>query len=281
MENQSILSFEEKVIRKVWHLEQWFLVVNDVIQLLTDTNDVKSYWKNLTRKDEELRKGRGTIYTPLSVDTEGGKQKMNCANTEGVLRIVMSISSPKVEPLKLWLAQVGRERIEETENPELLRNRQAEIYRAKGYNEDWIAKRLQTIDTRNELTEEWKKRSIKEGHEYSILTATIAKGAFGLTPNEHGNLKGLDKQNLRDHMTPIELILTAFSEEATRLLAIDVDAQGFHENHETAVKGGQMAGEARERLESQLKTPVVSSQNYLQLKDEGTLEGLEPEDLKI
>ena len=173
MENQSILSFEEKVIRKVWHLEQWFLVVNDVIQLLTDTNDVKSYWKNLTRKDEELRKGRGTIYTPLAVDTEGGKQKMNCANTEGVLRIVMSISSPKVEPLKLWLAQVGRERIEETENPELLRNRQAEIYRAKGYNEDWIAKRLQTIDTRNELTEEWKKRSIKEGHEYSILTATL------------------------------------------------------------------------------------------------------------
>jgi DNA-damage-inducible protein D len=268
MENQSILPFEGKEIRKVWHDEQWFFVVNDVIQLLTDTADVKSYWKNLTRKDEELRKGRGKIYTPLSVDTEGGKQKMNCANTEGVLRILMSISSPKVEPLKLWLAQIGKEHIDEIENPELGFERLRQIYKAKGYPDDWIALRGKSLEIRKELTDEWKNRGVTENKEYSILTAEIAKATFGLTPSEHSKIKGLERQNLRDHMTNLELIFSALGEESTRMIAIKDDAQGFTENRESAIDGGNLAGKYRKELEARTGQKVVSNQNFLNLKEQ-------------
>ena len=265
MENQSIIPFEGKEIRKVWQNEQWFFVVNDVIQSLTDTADVKSYWKNLTRKDEELRKGRGKIYTPLAVETEGGKQKMNCANTEGILRIVMSITSPKVEPLKLWLAQIGKEHIEEIENPELGFERLRQLYKAKGYADDWIALRGKSIEIRKELTDEWKNRGITENKEYSILTAEIAKATFGLTPSEHGKLKGLERQNLRDHMTNLELIFSALGEESTRLIAVKDDAQGFEENRESAIDGGKLAGKYRKELEERTGQKVVSTGNFLNL----------------
>lgn len=271
MKNESALTpFEGKEIRKVWHEEQWFFVLDDVLTILTDTKNPKAYWSNLRRKDEELKQGYGKIYSTLAIDTEGGKQKMNCANTEGVLRIVMSISSPKVEPLKLWLAQVGTERIQETENPELLTERQAELYRAKGYTEEWIARRIQTIETRKALTDEWKNRGVKEGQEYSILTAEIAKGTFGLTPSEHGQLKGLEKQNLRDHMTPLELIFVALGEEVTRRVTIRDDAQGFNQNHESAINGGRMANSALQRLESELGEKVVSESNFLNLIEDKT-----------
>lgn len=262
MKNE-LQSFEGKEIRKVWHDEQWFFAVIDIIEVLTDSKNPSVYWSALKKRENESF----TFCKRFDLLRANGKKyPTDCANTEGIFRIIMSVPSPKAEPLKLWLAEQGKRAIEEAENPELLTDRQTELYKAKGYPDDWIAKRVQTIETRNRLTDEWKGRGVKEGQEYSILTATIAKGTFGLTPSEHSELKGLDKQNLRDHMTPMELILTAFSEEATRLLAIDKEAKGFHENHDVAAKGGRMAGEARERLESQLKKPVVSADNFLHLK---------------
>jgi prophage antirepressor-like protein len=265
MENQ-LTPFDGQNIRKTWYKDEWYFVLDDVFILLTDTKNPKAYWSNLRRKDEALKQGYGKVYSTLAVETEGGKQKMNCANTEGVFRILMSVSSPKVEPLKIWLASLGKQAIEEAENPELLTERQVELYKAKGYSDEWIARRVQTIETRKELTDEWKQRGVTEGVEYSILTATIAKGAFGLNPSEHSKLKGLGRQNLRDHMTPLELIFTALSEEVTRQFSVDEDAQGFNENHEAAQKGGAAAGEARLRLEQVTKKPVVSSDNFLGLK---------------
>jgi DNA-damage-inducible protein D len=274
MENQSIAPFEDKAIRKIWHEEELFFVVNDVIQMLTDTSDVKSYWKNLTRKDEALREGGGKIYTPLVVGTEGGKQKMNCANTEGILRIVMSITSPKVEPLKLWLAQVGKEHIEEIENPELGFERMRQLYKAKGYPDDWIALRGKSIGIRKELTDEWKNRGVKEDKEYSILTAEIAKATFGVSPKQHKELKGLAKQNLRDHMTNLELIFSALGEESTRLIAVKDDAQGFAQNQDAAMDGGRMAGKYLKELEQRTGQKVVTSDNFLSLKAEEEVQKL-------
>jgi DNA-damage-inducible protein D len=265
MENTNLLPLEGKEIRKAWHDEQWYFSVVDVIEVLTDSKDPQQYWKRLNLRDKEL-KGAVQI-VPILLGTSGGKQKTLCANTEGILRIVMSIPSPKAEPLKQWMAQVSTVHIQETENPELMTERQAEIYRAKGYSEDWIKERMQSIETRKRLTDEWKKRDVKEGQEYSILTATIAKGTFGLTPSEHKNHKKLSKpnQNLRDHMTPLELILMSLGEEVTRTIAIKADAKGFEENQEAAVKGGQASGEARERVENFTGEKVVSDENYLHL----------------
>lgn len=271
MNNQSdLMPFEDKKIRKIWHNDELYFSVVDIIGVLTDSKDPRNYWKVLKNRDKELV----TICNQLKLPSSDGKNyKTDCANTEGVLRIVMSVPSPKAEPLKLWLAQVGKERIQETENPELLTERQAELYRAKGYSEEWIMRRVQTIDTRNQLTEEWKNRGVKEGQEYSILTATIAKGTFGLTPSEHAQLKNLGKENLRDHMTGFELILTALSEEATRFIAVRDDAMGFNENHEAALLGGHIGGTARQNLERQLGESVVSKENYLNhLKENKTNE---------
>ena len=264
MEN-SLIPFEGIDIRKIWHEEQWYFVLDDVLSILTNTKNPKAYWSNLRRKDDELKKGYGKIYRTLSVETVGGKQNMNCSNTEGVLRIVMSVSSPKAEPLKLWLAEQGKRTLDETENPELLTQRQIELYKLKGYSDEWIKERLQSIETRKRLTDEWQKRDVKEGKEYSILTAIIAKGTFGLNPSEHKKVKGLEKPNheLRDHMTPMELILTAFSEEATRQIAMRDDAKGFNENQESAQLGGKIGGNARKNFEKTTGLNVVSSENYL------------------
>lgn len=195
-----------------------------------------------------------------------GKQRLtDCATTEGVFRIIMSVPSPKAEPLKLWLAEQGKRTIDEAENPELLTERQAELYRAKGYSAEWVRRRMQTIETRQELTDEWKARGVKENQEYAILTATIAKETFGLTPSEHRDLKGIERQNLRDHMTPLELIFTALSEELTKQKAIEFDAQGFNENHGAAQKGGQLTSKLIEKVEKD-GVKVVSSTNFLGLK---------------
>lgn len=271
MNNQSdLMPFEDKKIRKIWHNDELYFSVVDIIGVLTDSKDPRNYWKVLKNRDKELV----TICNQLKLPSSDGKNyKTDCANTEGVLRIVMSVPSPKAEPLKLWLAQAGKERIQETENPELLTERQAELYRAKGYSEEWIMRRVQTIDTRNQLTEEWKNRGVKEGQEYSILTATIAKGTFGLTPSEHAQLKNLGKENLRDHMTGFELILTALSEEATRFITVRDEAMGFNENHEAAILGGHIGGTARQNLERQLGESVVSKENFLNtLKENKTNE---------
>ena len=263
MENQnSMIPFDGKEIRKIWHEEQWFFSVVDIIGFLTDSVVPRNYWATLKKREPQLL----TVCQQLKMSsTDGRKRLTDCANTEGVLRIVMSVPSPKAEPLKLWLAQVGTERIQETENPELAFERAREIYRAKGYPEDWIGYREKSIIARKLLTEEWKQRGVKENIEYSILTAEIAKGTFGLTPSEHAKLKGLENQNLRDNMTLLELIFTALGEEVTRQVAIKEEAQGFLQNQEAAILGGSFAGNARVRLETERGIKVVSSDNFLNL----------------
>ena len=266
MENSSNLTpFEGEKIRKLWHDDQWYFSVVDIMQVLTDSPIPKTYWSKLKTKI----KGESETYpntVQLKMKADDGKQRLtDCANTEGVFRILMSVPSPKAEPFRLWLASLGKQALEEAENPELLTERQAELYRAKGYTEEWIGRRVQTIETRKALTDEWKERGVKENKEYSILTATIAKGTFGLTPSEHKEIKGLERQNLRDHMTPIELIFTALGEEATRMITVENDAQGFNENHDAASEGGRMAGDARLNFENNRGKSIVSSKNYLDL----------------
>ena len=230
----NIKLFQSKEIRSVWDEEsqQWYFVVTDVIQVLTDSLNPSDYLKKMRKRDEQLSQGWGQIVTPLLIDTKGGKQRLNCANAKGLLRIIQSIPSPKAEPFKLWLAQVGADRLDEIENPELATQRTRELYKLKGYSDDWIEKRMRSIAIREELTEEWKNRGIKEQKEYSILTAEISKATFGLTPSDYKKLKKLKRENLRDHMTPLELIFTALGEEVTRMTAIEDDAQGF--SHSTS-----------------------------------------------
>ena len=259
-DNKDLIPLEGKPIRKIWHNDEWYFSVIDVIEVLTESKSPKVYWSKLKERDNQLL----TNCQRLKLMATDGRQRLtDCANTEGVFRIIMSVPSPKAEPLKLWMAQVSAERIEETENPELSFERMTEIYRAKGRSEEWIKERFQSIEARKRLTDEWKTRGVKEGQEYAILTATIAKGTFGLTPSEHSQLKGLEKQNLRDHMTPLELIFTSLSEEITRTITIKDDLQGFNDNHDAAHKGGQLAGDARKRLEKKLDISVVSANNFL------------------
>ena len=194
---------------------------------------------------------------------DGKMRETDCANTEGIFRIIQSIPSPKAEPFKRWLAKIGYERVQEIEDPELASQRTREIYKAKGYSDAWIEKRMRGIAVRAELTEEWKKRDVKEGPEYAILTSEISKAAFGLTPSEYKKLKGLDRQNLRDHMTDLEPIFSMLGEAATTEIARKQDAQGFSENKIAARKGGRISGEAREKLEDETGERVVKPENYL------------------
>jgi DNA-damage-inducible protein D len=263
MENQ-LIPFEGQEIRKIWADEQWYFSVIDIIHILTDSAQPSKYWNNIKIKENQL----SLILRKFKFPAADGKMRpTDCANTEGVFRVIMSVPSPKAEPLKLWLAALGKQAIDETENPELLSERQAELYKAKGYTDEWIKRRMQTIETRKELTDEWKQRGVKEHQEYAVLTATIAKGTFGLTPNEHKDLKGLDRQNLRDHMTAIELIFTALSEETTRIVSEETDAQGFDENYQAAHKGGEITGDARRNFEQKTGRKVVSNSNYLEVKN--------------
>ena len=277
MENTHLMPFEGTKIRKTWHNEEWYFSIVDVVEVLTETDRARKYWSDLKKKlTEEGFNETSEKIGQLKMPASDGKNRLtDCANTEGVLRIAMSVPSPKAEPLKLWLAQMGKQAIDEAENPELLTDRQVELYRAKGYSEEWIGRRVQTIETRKELTDQWKQRGVKEGQEYAILTATIAKGTFGLTPSEHKDLKGLQQQNLRDHMTPLELIFTALGEELTRGKTVELDAHGFNQNHEAAQMGGQLTGEFVAKAESK-GYKVKSSENFLGLKgDENTSKSLE------
>ncbi|MDQ3047005.1 MAG: Bro-N domain-containing protein [Bacteroidota bacterium] len=261
----NIKLFESKQIRTVWNEadEKWYFVVADVIQVLTDTPNPSDYIKKMRKRDEELSKGWGQFVTPLSVDTIGGKQKLNCANAKGLLRIIQSIPSPKAEPFKLWLAQVGADRLDEIENPELATQRTRELYKLKGYPDDWIEKRMRSIAIREELTDEWKNRGVKEQKEYAILTAEISKATFGLTPSEYKKVKGLKSQNLRDHMTDLELIFSMLGEASTTAIVKTKNPKGFIQNKVVAKQGGRIAGDARKALEIKTGEKVVSKDNYL------------------
>ena len=261
--NQKVILFQETEIRRVWHEGAWWFVIEDIVKFLTNSINPKGYIRDMRRRDVALTKGWGQIAHPLSVETTGGKQRINCANTEGVLRLIMSIPSPKAEPFKLWLARLGKEHIEEIENPELGIERLKELYRAKGYADEWIESRMKSIDVRKQLTNEWQQRGVKEGLEYAILTAEISKATFGITPTEYQTFKGLDRHNLRDHMTNLELIFTMLGEESTRMTAVEEDAQGFVENQEAAQKGGRITGNALKLYEKQSGRKISTKDNFL------------------
>lgn len=263
--NQEIAVFEQKKIRHIEHNGEAHFSVVDIIEALTDSPNPRNYWSMLKKRETQLY----TICVQLKMEAPDGKQRLtDTTNTEGVFRIIMSVPSPKAEPFKMWLAGLGKRELDEVADPELGFERLREIYQAKGYSDDWIKQRLQTIDTRKKLTDEWKKRGVKEGQEYSILTAVVSKGTFGITPSEHKQLKGLEKENLRDHMTDLELIFTALSEAATKIYTEDEDAQGFEENHDAASKGGKAAGNARRIFEQDTKRQVISNTNFLKNKDD-------------
>jgi hypothetical protein len=256
--------FRGKEIRKVLHQDKWWFSVSDVVEVLTDSADPKQYIKKMRQRDPELNSYWGTICTPFEILAPDGKMRAtNCANTEGIFRIIQSIPSPKAEPFKRWLAKVGYERVQEIEDPELASQRTRMLYRAKGYSDAWIEKRMRGIEVRAELTDEWKKRSVKQEPEYAILTAEISKAAFGMTPSEYKHLKGLERENLRDHMTDLELIFSMLGEAATTEIARKQDVQGFAENKVASRKGGRIAGEAREKLEAETGTKVSTPENYL------------------
>lgn len=217
----NIKLFESKQIRSIWNEKEqkWYFSVQDVIEVLTESADVKQYIKRMLSRDELLKSNWGTICTLVEMEAADGKRrKVQAADTKGLLRIIQSIPSPKAEPFKLWLAQVGSDRLDEIENPELATQRTRELYKLKGYPDDWIEKRMRSIAIREELTEEWKNRGVKEQKEYSILTAEISKATFGLTPSEYKKVKGLKSQNLRDHMTDLELIFSMLGEASTKQL---------------------------------------------------------------
>lgn len=255
----NIAVFRGKGIRKTLHNKEWWFSVADVVEALTDTVNATDYIKKMRSRDNELAKGWGQIVTPLWLNTEGGKQQVNCANTEGIFRLIQSIPSPKAEPFKRWLAKVGYERVQEIEDPELATKRTRALYKAKGYSDDWIEKRMRGIAIREELTEEWKKRDVREKKEYEILTSEIAKAAFGITPGKHKKIKGLKRENLRD----LELIFSMLGEAATTEITRVDDAKGFNESKRTARKGGEVAGTARKDLEKKTGKKVVSKENYL------------------
>jgi len=266
----NIKLFESKQVRSVYNEqeEKWYFSIVDVVEVLTDSPNPQVYWRVL--KKRLLAEGNQTVTNcnglkMLAID---GKMRMtDVANTEQLLRLIQSIPSPKAEPFKQWLAQVGAERIAEIENPELAQERIRAIYKAKGYSDEWIAKRIRGIQVRDELTNEWKNRGVKEGKEYSILTAEISKATFGIIPSEYKNLKGLTKtsENLRDHMTDLELIFTMLGEASTTEIAKNKNAQGFIENRKAANAGGTVAGNARKELEKKSGAKVVSKENFKKL----------------
>jgi hypothetical protein len=264
VENKLVV-FKGKEIRRILHNNEWCFVVEDVVLALIDSKDPKQYIQRMKRRDQELSKGWVQIVHTLSVKTAGGKQRMNCANTEGIFRIIQSIPSPKAEPFKRWLAKVGYERVQEIEDPELATKRTKAIYQAKGYSEAWIEKRMRGIAIREELTDEWKEREVRREKEYAILTAEIAKAAFGVTPGEHKKLKRLIRENLRDHMTDLELIFSMLGKAATTEITRVDDAKGFQESKRAAHKGGEVAGKARKDLEQKTRKKVVSTENYLNI----------------
>lgn len=261
----SIKLFESKQIRSVWNEQEqkWYFVVEDVIAVLTDSNDPKQYVKRMRQRDGELAKGWVQIVPTLWVDTAGGKQKMGCANAQSLFRIIQSIPSPKAEPFKLWLAKVGSDRLDEIENPELAAQRTRELYKLKGYPDDWIEKRMRSIAIREELTDEWKTRGVKQKKEYAILTAEISKATFGLIPADYKKVKGLTSQNLRDHMNDLELIFSMLGEASTTAIVKTKNPKGFSANKVAAKQGGSVAGKARIDLEKKTGKRVVSEKNFL------------------
>lgn len=270
-----IVVFGAKRIRRTWHEEQWFFSVVDIVGALTDSPNPRDYWYRMKRREKEASGVElSTLCRQLKLTSADGKSYMTeVVNTENAFRVIQSIPSAKAEPFKRWLAQVGYQRVQEIENPELTQQRMKELYREKGYPAVWIEKRMRSIAIRDELTDEWKQRGIKEQKDFAILTAEISKATFGLTPTQYKDFKGLDRENLRDHMTDLELIFTMLGEAATTEIARNRDAQGFVPNKAAARDGGSIAGNARRQLEGKSGKKVVTRRNYLQDRPRPSLPG--------
>ena len=273
----NIKLFQDKKIRSVWNdeEEQWYFSVVDVVGVLTDSVNPTDYLKKIRKRDEALGVYLGTNCPQVEMLTETGKKRKTlAANIKGLFRIIQSIPSPKAEPFKLWLSQVGYERMLEIENPELAQERMKELYEKKGYPKDWIDKRLRGIAIRQNLTDEWKRRGITEERDYAILTAEISKATFGMTPSEYKDYKGLTKknQNLRDHMDDLELIFTMLGERVTTEISQKEDPETFEQSRQIAKRGGKVAGVARKETERELGRSVSTPANYLQQPNAQQLE---------
>ncbi len=267
-ENNTIQLFEDKKIRTAWdeEREEWYFSVQDVVAVLAESSDPKQYIKKMRARDPELSANWGTICTPVQMIAADGKmRKIQAADTEGLLRIIQSIPSPKAEPFKRWLAQIGRERIEETIDPEQAIDRALETYQKKGYDTDWIHQRLLSIRVRNELTAEWQERGVQQGKEYAILTDEITKAWSGMTTRQYKKLKGLKKENLRDNMSTMEIVLNMLAEATTTELSKAHQPDGFSESQQIAQRGGSYAGQVRQDIERDTGRPVITSQNAAQL----------------
>ena len=266
--DSNIQLFDNKGIRTAWddEKEEWFFSIVDVVETLTGTENPRRYWSDLKHKIESES---GQLYdkiVQLKMKAGDGKQRLtDVASTEQLLRIIQSIPSPKAEPFKMWLARVGKERIDETADPELTIDRALETYLKKGYSKEWINQRLQAIQVRKELTDEWQERGVKQGMEYAILTDDISKAWSGLSTREYKKHKGLKKENLRDNMSTLELVLNSLAEATTTEMAKAHDAKGFFENRNMARRGGNVAGNARKAIESDTGRPVVTPMNAVDL----------------
>ena len=267
-DNHALQLFEDQKIRVAWDAEreEWYFSVQDVVAVLSESTDPKQYIKKMRARDPQLSANWGTICTPVQMLAADGKQrKVQAANTEGILRIIQSIPSPKAEPFKRWLAQVGRERIEETIDPEQAIDRALETYQKKGYDADWIHQRILSIRVRNELTAEWQARGVEQGREYAILTDEITKAWSGMTTRQYKNLKGLKKENLRDNMSTLEIVLNMLAETTTTELSKAHRPEGFEESRIVAQRGGKVAGDARRAIEADTGRPAVTAENAAQL----------------
>lgn len=257
--------FQGKEVRRVMHKNEWWFSIIDVVEILTQSERPRKYWNDLKKKlfDEGFAELSEKIGQFKMEAPDGKLRETDCANTEAMLRVIQSIPSPKAEPFKRWLASVGYDRIKEIEDPELATKRTRETYKAKGYSDGWIEKRMRGIAVRDELTNEWKNRDVKENVEFAILTAEISKATFGMTPSEYKKFKGLERENLRDHMDDLELIFSMLGEASTTAIAKSKNAIGFSENKTAAKKGGKIAGDARQKLEIESGTKVSKKENYL------------------
>ncbi len=268
-QENSIVIFKEKQIRRTWHNQEWWFSVVDVCRALTESSDAGAYWRKLKQRLKEEGSEIVTNCHDLKLEASDGKKYLtDCANTEGIFRIIQSIPSPKAEPFKRWLAQVGYERIKEIENPELAQDRMKSLYEQKGYSKDWIDKRLRGIAILQNLTEEWQERGITNEKDYAILTAEISKATFGMTPSQYKKFKNLPQKsnaNLRDNMTDLELIFTMLGEKVTTEISKQEKPVTFVKNKKVAKRGGAIAGNAREATEKELKRSVISKKNYLQI----------------
>ena len=268
---KSLVVFQNRKIRRIWFDKEWYFSIVDIVAILTEQLDyqkARKYWNKLSQRLKEEGSEVVTNCHRLKLPAKDGKlRETDCANIKSLFRIIQSIPSKNAEPFKQWLAQVGYDRVQEIENPELAQSRMKELFRQKGYSDDWIEKRVRGIAVRDELTDEWKKRGLITDREYSILTAEISRATFGITPSEYRKFKGLRKENLRDHMNDLELIFTMLGEAATTRITRNKDAQGFIENKKAANEGGSVAGVARKELEKRSQQSVVTPENYLDISE--------------